>query len=302
MSARVSRALRPPRGVERRLVRALAQEGSARRRGVRHGGRGHVEIQYLDFDRDLDFGPTLIQFPSMAVSSIRNPRGGEAPIVRRKLSDEIFERLKVMITSGDYGPGEALPSERELMTRYAVGRPAIREALQALANHGLITIRHGERARVRTFTAKAAVSQINTVAQLMLSASPAMLENLKEARRFFEVGMVREAALKATDADIEELRDILDAQRRSVNDRTAFVEANIAFHMKIAAISGNAIFEAVSEAMLGWLREYNIDSGLWADGGSQTLAEHALILARIASRDPDGAGAALSTHLDRLIA
>jgi GntR family transcriptional regulator, sialic acid-inducible nan operon repressor len=301
MSARVSRALRPPRGVERRPVRARAPEGPASRRGARLVGRGPVEIPYLDYERELDFEPTLIQFPGMAVSSIRNLRGMEAPIVRRKLSDEIFERLKVMITSGDYGPGEALPSERELMTRYAVGRPAIREAMQALANHGLITIRHGERARVRTFTAKAAVSQINTVAQLMLSASPAMLENLKEARRFFEVGMVREAAIKATDADIVELRQILDQQRGSIDDRTDFVEANTAFHMKIAAISRNAIFEAVSEAMLGWLREYNIDSALWADHGAQTLGEHAEILAFIEKRDPAGAEAALCRHLDRLI-
>ncbi|CAN5425921.1 hypothetical protein BH10PSE4_BH10PSE4_09190 [soil metagenome] len=302
MSARVSRAQRPPRGVVRRLVRANLPEGSVGRRAARFIGRGQVEIQYLDFERDLDFKPALIQFPGMAVSSIRNARGGEAPIVRRKLSDEVFERLKAMITSGEHGPGEVLPSERELMTRYAVGRPAIREAMQALANHGLITIRHGERARVRTFTAKAAVSQINTVAQLMLSASPAMLENLKEARRFFEVGMVREAALKATDDDIAELRTILDGQGHSVADRGAFVEANIVFHMKIAAISRNAIFEAVSEAMLGWLREYNIDSALWANGGAQTLAEHHEILKCIERRDPAGAELALTKHLDRLIA
>lgn len=302
MSARVSRALRPPRGVERRLIRARAQEGRAGRRRARLAGRGHVEIWDDDCAGDLDFAATLIQFPGMAVSSIRTSRGNEAPIVRRKLSDEIFERLKDMITTGGYGPGEALPSERELMTRYGVGRPAIREAMQALANHGLITIRHGERARVRTFTAKAAVSQINTVAQLMLSASPAMLENLKEARRFFEAGMVREAAVKATDEDVAQLRAVLEAQDQSVDSRSAFVEANIAFHMKIAAISRNAIFEAVSEAMLGWLREYNIDDALWADGGRQTLAEHRQILDRIAQHDPVGAEAALIAHLDRLIA
>lgn len=302
MSARVSRALRPPRGMERRPVRARALEGQVSRRGARLGARGYAEIQYLDFEPDLDFEPALIQFPGMAVRSITKPLGGEAPIVRRKLSDEVFERLKAMITSGEYGPGEALPSERELMARYGVGRPAVREAMQALANHGLLSIRHGERARVRNFTAKAAVSQIDTVAQLMLSASPTMLENLKEARRFFEVGMVREAALKATDDDIAELRAILDRQRDSVDDRAAFVEANTAFHMKIAAISRNAIFEAVSEAMLGWLREYNIDGALWADGGRQTLVEHDQILGHVEQRDPAGAEAALSRHLDRLIA
>ena len=75
--------------------------------------------------------------------------GAQEPIVRRKLSDEVFDRLKAMIVSGERGPGETLPSERELMARFGVGRPAIREAMQALANLGLVTIHHGERARVQ---------------------------------------------------------------------------------------------------------------------------------------------------------
>src|SRR5687767_2162620 len=66
-------------------------------------------------------------------------------IVRRKLSDEVFARLKAMITSGELQPGDEMPSERELMERFGVGRPAIREAMQALAGMGLVVISHGER-------------------------------------------------------------------------------------------------------------------------------------------------------------
>ena len=58
------------------------------------------------------------------------------------MSDEVFDRLKAMIVSGECGPGGSLPSERELMARFGVGRPAIREAMQALANLGLVTISH----------------------------------------------------------------------------------------------------------------------------------------------------------------
>src|SRR3546814_6720858 len=85
------------------------------------------------------------------------------PIVRRKLADEVFDRLKAMIVSGERSPGESLPSERELMARFGVGRPAIREAMQALANLGLVTISHGERARVREISARAAIHQVDMV-------------------------------------------------------------------------------------------------------------------------------------------
>src|SRR5689334_9257586 len=98
------------------------------------------------------------------------------PIIRRKLSDEVFDRLKAMIVSGEVATGESLPSERELMARFGVGRPAIREAMQTLANLGLVTISHGERARVRQITPASAMRQVDTVAQLLLSTSANSLE------------------------------------------------------------------------------------------------------------------------------
>ena len=55
-------------------------------------------------------------------------------IVRRKLSDEVFDRLKAMITGGELTPGDAMPSERDLMERFGVGRPAIREACRRSPN------------------------------------------------------------------------------------------------------------------------------------------------------------------------
>src|SRR5882757_7107583 len=113
-------------------------------------------------------------------------------IIRRKLSDEVFDRLKALITSGELHPGDAMPSERDLMERFGVGRPAIREAMQALSNMGLLTISHGERAKVRQLTAKSIFEQVDAAAQIMLSTSPDSLGHLKQARRFFEREMARE--------------------------------------------------------------------------------------------------------------
>jgi DNA-binding FadR family transcriptional regulator len=220
-------------------------------------------------------------------------------IVRRKLSDEVFDRLKAMITGGELTPGDAMPSERDLMERFGVGRPAIREAMQALANMGLISITHGERARVCELTARSLFHQVDAAARIMLSTSPASLEHLKEVRRFFERGMVREAALKATDAQIAELRTTLDQQRRSLGDASTFIAADMKFHAQIAAISGNPLFGAISEAMLTWLRAYHTSVLIWTGKEKYTLAEHAEIIERIAAHDPDGADEAMVKHLDR---
>lgn len=62
---------------------------------------------------------------------------------RQKISGEVRRQLLDLIESGTVGPGEPLPSERELMERIGVGRPAIREAMQSLETIGLIEIRHG---------------------------------------------------------------------------------------------------------------------------------------------------------------
>ncbi|WP_131113221.1 transcriptional regulator NanR [Lichenihabitans psoromatis] len=221
------------------------------------------------------------------------------PIIRRKLSDEVFDRLKAMITSGDVRPGEAIPSERDLMERFGVGRPAIREAMQALSNMGLLSISHGERAKVRQLTARSLIQQVDMAANIMLTTSPDSLDHLKDARRFFERGMVREAALRATSDDIAQLDAVVDRQRESLGQAEAFIAADMAFHTQIAALSGNPIYAGVSEAMLNWLKHYHTHVLIWTGKETLTLSEHAEIIAAIAARDPDQAETAMIRHLDR---
>ena len=220
-------------------------------------------------------------------------------IIRRKLSDEVFARLKGMITSGELSPGDEMPSERVLMERFGVGRPAIREAMQALAGMGLVVISHGERAKVLELTAQSIFRQVDMTAKIMLAQSSDSLEHLKSARIFFERGMAREAAVKATVADIAALQEVLDRQRSSLGQAEAFISADMEFHTRIAEISGNPIYVAVSQAMLAWLKEYHTEMLIWTGKEKFTLAEHEEIILCLTANDPDTAEQAVLKHLER---
>ena len=221
------------------------------------------------------------------------------PIVRRKLSDEIRDRLVTLIREDELRPGDQLPSERQLMDRFAVGRPAVREALQSLGTAGLIEINHGERARIAVPDTRRMFDRIGETMLHLLQTSPKTLEDLKQARILFEVGMVKMAAAAATEKDIATLKEALERQRAVIANVGEFVRGDMAFHTTIAAVSGNSVYAILSEALLDWLFHFRRD--LLRMPGSEfiTLAEHERLLAAIAAHDVLEAERAMTDHLTR---
>jgi GntR family transcriptional regulator, sialic acid-inducible nan operon repressor len=220
-------------------------------------------------------------------------------IVRRKLSDEVLDRLLEMIESGEIEAGGFLPSERDLMKQFGVGRPAVREALQSLAAMGIIQIHHGERARLVAFDAGTVLDRMDRSVRHLLHTSPDMRDHMRAARLMFETGMVRLAARLAKPGDVAQLREAIEKQSAAQGDPARFIAADIAFHKAIAAISGNPIYAALSEAMLAWVFEV-FPRMLRAPGTEPlTLSEHRAILAAIQKHDEERAVRALTTHLTR---
>jgi DNA-binding FadR family transcriptional regulator len=220
-------------------------------------------------------------------------------IERRKLYQEVLDRLMVRITSGEIAPGEHLPSERELMEFYGVGRVAVREALQELARSGIVEISHGERAKVVVPTAHLLIKQIAEGARHLLRIQPKTLDHLKDARLFLEVGMVRQAAEKATPEDVQRLRGRLAAHQASLTTLDQFLKRDMEFHREIARISGNPIFPAIVEALFGWASDYYHTIVRAPGAESLTLAEHQRIIDAIAQGHAEEAAQAMSDHLTR---
>lgn len=221
-----------------------------------------------------------------------------SPIVRRKLSHDVFERLLEGISSGEFPRGSLLPSERVLMERFQVGRPAVREALQDLQRMGLVVITHGEGARLVEPTAQSVLDQIAVTVHHVLASSQ-NLAHLKDARNFFEVGMTRLAAARASEEDVTALAAIIVRMEASTSDFQTFMKHDMAFHRRIAEITANPIFVAVSEALLQWLSKYHVGELRKVGREARTLDEHRHIVERIAAHDVEGAAAAMLQHQTR---
>ncbi|MDX2150222.1 MAG: transcriptional regulator NanR [Bryobacteraceae bacterium] len=227
------------------------------------------------------------------------PSEATGRIVRRKLADEVLDRLLAMIEAREVAAGGQLPSERELMRRFGVGRPAVREAMQSLESMGLIEIQHGERARLKEPGPRTLLDQIDRTVRHLLVTSPDMRAHLLEARLLFETGMVALAAARASEEDLARLGEALATQEGAAGDPARFVAADMAFHKAIAEVGRNPIYTAVSEAMLQWaFTQY--PRMLRVKGAERlTLSEHRAILERVRARDGAGAAEAMRAHLMR---
>jgi len=221
------------------------------------------------------------------------------PVRRKKLGEHVFDRLMELIESGTLQPGDYLPSERDLMKQFDVGRPAIREALQQLHSKGLVLISHGERSKVAKLDAGVAFGQIDDIAKLLLSQEPSSRDNLKQLRRIFEIGAVEIAAPQCTPEDVKDLRRILSEQEKQLGNAEAFIRCDIEFHARIAEISANPLLKVVSESMLKWLFDYHGALLHWSGKEDITLKEHEQIILKLEKNDAIGVSKLMQAHLDR---
>lgn len=223
------------------------------------------------------------------------------PVRRRKLYEEVADRIEAAVLSKELVEGSALPSERELMTLFGVGRTAVREALFALERRGFVSLSNGECARISKPDPRMMIDELSGAAKRLL-AEPSGVKHFQEARLLFEVALTRRAAEKATNAQIDALRLALEANRVALGHQAAFDRTDMAFHFVIAEIANNPIFNALYMALSEWLYEQRAVAGTARGGPEIAYRAHEKIYAAIAARDPDAAAAAMSEHLQEISA
>jgi DNA-binding FadR family transcriptional regulator len=219
------------------------------------------------------------------------------PVLRRRLYQEVADRLESLIRAGELPEGGSLPSERELMERFAVGRPAIREALLSLQQKGLIVVGNGERARVTAPDPERLIGALSGAAGVYLSR-PQGVRQFQSARRLFEGALARQAARIATEEDIGRIEQALRENRRARGDMAAFQASDIEFHLQIVRTSGNPLLIGVHQALTGWLAEQRNVSLKAPSAEATAFGFHERIFAAIAAHDADEAEAQMHAHLD----
>ncbi|MGH7118836.1 MAG: FCD domain-containing protein [Acetobacteraceae bacterium] len=219
---------------------------------------------------------------------------------RRKRWEAIAEHIELMVLSGELPDGARLPSERELMTRFNVGRSSVREALFALQKRGLITAAAGTVARTARPSPRILVNELSSIARHILSR-PEGMRHFQHARALFEVGLAREAAQRASSEDLANLAKALAANEAATRDLERFQRTDLEFHLAIAVSSHNPIFIALHNAMSEWLSEQRRVSGRSGVQTGEVFLAHKRIYEAIVAHDPPRAAAAMEEHLTTVV-
>lgn len=218
------------------------------------------------------------------------------PIERRKLFELVAERIGEMIISGALRPGDQLPPERELQALFGVGRPAVREALIALERAGFVSIGNGAPARVaHPSTASIVASMVPSIRFLLSTAEGN--RQFQAIRLLVEVGLVRDAARRATPEFLEELGAALAENRASLGDTQRFIASDVRFHFVIARFAGEDAIVAIHEAMVAWLSTQRAVVLREPAAAERATAAHARIFEAIAAKSADAAEEAMRAHL-----
>ncbi|MGG5252854.1 FadR/GntR family transcriptional regulator, partial [Neobacillus sp. SM06] len=137
---------------------------------------------------------------------------------------QIYNQILSEIQSGSFKIGDKLPAERELCEQFGVSRAPIRQALSALELNGLIYSRQGEGVYVKS---NQIAPERSESAIFFDSISP---EDIVEARMYIEPLIVKFAAQRATDEDIEDLRSTIQKMEKETNNGVYVPETDEKLH------------------------------------------------------------------------
>jgi GntR family transcriptional regulator, transcriptional repressor for pyruvate dehydrogenase complex len=186
-------------------------------------------------------------------------------IERSKLRDVVADRLKRFILEGGLNPGDRLPTEAELATRFGISRSSLREATKSLEFLGIVEARPGRGLTVGSVN-------MDRVTEY-LGFHPAMhdvaAEELIDTRVLIETGVLPYVAkrMKQDDSLYDKLNAI-NAELRQARSLSRWVELDIAFHRELICASGLSPLMAFTDLLAVFFRRFreSVKKAEWSGG------------------------------------
>lgn len=217
--------------------------------------------------------------------------------LKRNLREQLVDLLGGDIINGRLQPGDLLPNEDALVTRYGVSRTVLREALNVLSGKGLLDARPKRGTVVRP---KSAWNQLDPVVLGWRGGNVSRsLDHLMDLRRIIEPAAAALAAQRRTAKDLARIAAAYIAMERAKDAVQAFMDADLSFHVACLEATHNdyllPIAHAIRTELMTSMRVTNRDP---EENQKVSLPLHRAIRDAIAARDPDAARVAMQRHLD----
>jgi len=211
-----------------------------------------------------------------------------------RLYEQIVQQIEDSILKGALKEGDQLPPERELAHQFGVSRTAVREAVKALREKGLVEAYPGRGTFITNGTSH---SIRQTLDRMLKNGQPEGAANLTEVREILEPEIAALAASRADDEHIAAMREAIAVMDNARQDPDEFIEADLDFHLALGEAAANPLILSLIDSIVGLLREQRLRT-FYVDGGPERgQYHHKRILEAIEHRDSQGARETMRAHL-----
>jgi len=220
------------------------------------------------------------------------------PLQSKRTSDEIASRLRELIVSGELKPGDKLPPERELASRFGVGRNGLREALRSLEMIGLLELRLGKSGGA--FITGGRPDLVSGQMTDLLRMGNVSLPSVIEARIWIGEIVVRIACARHTEDDVAALEDNVRTVERlfAEGQLVEKTQKNIEFHLLLARATKNATMVIVMQSLTTMAAHFAKIIG--PDPASVTVRSRRSFMKAFVARDEERAVTEMTASLLRL--
>ncbi|WP_404475294.1 FadR/GntR family transcriptional regulator [Microbacterium aerolatum] len=212
----------------------------------------------------------------------------------------VLEQVERDLLDGRLGPGDRLPSERELSADLGVGRSSVREAFRVLEVMGLIRTATGSGPTSGAIVIATPTGGLSALMRLQVAAQGFPLTDVVQTRLVLEDAVAASLASDPT-RDTADAHRILDAMDAGDLTAAEFLALDAQLHLALAESSGNTVIAAMMAGLRTSIESYVLTGSEqisdWDAMTSRLRAEHRAIVTAIDTGDADAARTRVREHI-----